>query len=52
MIRSLPTAQNTSVLNDAFLAGGQRSFVDGAQHVAVGGKSYSVGRAVKHNLAG
>jgi hypothetical protein len=52
MIRSVPTVQNTSVLNDACIAGGQQSLAEGAQHVAGGGKSYPVRRTARRNLAG
>jgi hypothetical protein len=39
-------------LNDAFIAGWQQSLVDGAKHVAVGGKTLVVRRTAKYNLAG
>jgi hypothetical protein len=51
MIRSVPTAQNTSVLNAAFIAGWQQSLVEGAKHVAVGGKTYPVCQTAERNLA-
>jgi len=47
MIRSAPTAQNTSALNEAFIAGGQQYLAGGAQHAAAGGISYPVRRTAK-----